>query len=159
MAQRSGVYGDAQVIANLRTLADVQNGTLTSSGRAALKPMQAAAKDGAKQFRNYVGKWPDWPQPTSGLQHLDQGIVIRVAKNNTKGFAQIFLGAARRAARIWHLLEFGTAPHWQPNRQRMHPGARAHPTLRPAFEAHKDSAVRIFGETIFAKLIAKIGRR
>jgi HK97 gp10 family phage protein len=37
-----------------------------------------------------------------------------------------------------HFVEFGTAPHWQPNRFGgiMHPGARPKPFLRPAFEEH-----------------------
>lgn len=161
MAQTSGVYGDAEVIANLRALANVPNGTLSAAGRAALQPMARDTRAAVKQNRNYIGKWPGWPQPeaTPAGGHADQGIVIRVGKNRTKGIVQVFMGARRRAVRILHLLEFGTAPHWQPRRGIMHPGARAFPAMRPAFEAHKNEAVRIFGETIFAKIIAKLKQR
>lgn len=52
------------------------------------------------------------------------------------------------AYREAHLVEFGTAPHFQPELNRMHPGAAAKPFMRPAFEETKDEVVKIFGETI-----------
>lgn len=50
--------------------------------------------------------------------------------------------------RVAHLVELGTAPHFQPELNKMHPGAAAKPFLRPAFEEKKDEAIKMFGETI-----------
>lgn len=54
-----------------------------------------------------------------------------------------------------HLVEFGTAPHWQPNRGggQMHPGAKASPWLRPAYEATKDEIVRQTGEAVLNSVL------
>lgn len=45
-----------------------------------------------------------------------------------------------------HLVEFGTAPHWQPNRFGgiMHPGARPKPWLRPAYEQNVTLAANAY---------------
>jgi HK97 gp10 family phage protein len=67
-----------------------------------------------------------------------------------------------------HFVEFGTAPHWQPNRFGgiMHPGARPKPFLRPAFEAHiTDAAQAYFNqmkleiEQAVARIAARTPRR
>ena len=55
----------------------------------------------------------------------------------------------RVSSRYQHLVEFGTAPHYQPNRFGgfMHPGARPYPHMRPAFEQHKAGIAKAyFGE-------------
>jgi HK97 gp10 family phage protein len=51
-----------------------------------------------------------------------------------------------RPASYAHFVEFGTAPHWQPNRFGgiMHPGARPKPFLRPAFEQHVTDAAQAY---------------
>jgi HK97 gp10 family phage protein len=56
----------------------------------------------------------------------------------------------RRHASVGHLVEFGTAPHYQPNRNggTMHPGARPHPFMRPAFEMTKAQIVVRAGESL-----------
>jgi HK97 gp10 family phage protein len=53
-----------------------------------------------------------------------------------------------------HFPEFGTAPHWQPNRFGgiMHPGARPKPALRPAYEQYVERAARAY----FAVMMAEI---
>jgi hypothetical protein len=61
--------------------------------------------------------------------------------------------------RYQHLVEYGSAPHWQPNRFGgvQHPGARPFPHMRPAFEEHRDNMAKIyFGEIWTA--IAKASR-
>lgn len=39
--------------------------------------------------------------------------------------------------RYAHLVEFGTRPHFQPKRGRMHPGTKAQPFFYPAYRAHR----------------------
>lgn len=53
-------------------------------------------------------------------------------------------------ASVGHLVEFGTAPHWQPNRfgGTMHPGARAFPFMRPAYDMTKVQIVMRTGESL-----------
>jgi len=62
--------------------------------------------------------------------------------------------AVRRA----HLVEFGTAPHFQPELNRLHPGAAAHPFLTPAYEAEKETVVKRFGQR-FGQAVDKRAKR
>lgn len=69
----------------------------------------------------------------------------------------------RRPVKYAHLLEFGTAPHYQPGRGVMHPGTRPRPFLGPAYYQTRDEVVRRFGAKIgpemekrAAKLRAKV---
>lgn len=56
----------------------------------------------------------------------------------------------KRHSTVGHLVEFGTAPHYQPNRNggTMHPGAKAAPFMRPAYEMTKAQIVVRAGETL-----------
>lgn len=56
----------------------------------------------------------------------------------------------KQHASVGHLVEFGTAPHWQPNRfgGTMHPGARAFPFMRPAYDMTKSQIVVRAGESL-----------
>lgn len=56
-------------------------------------------------------------------------------------------------ATLGHLLEFGTAPHWQPLRQRMHPGAQPFPHWRPAFETTKGQVVARLGRSLVSAIL------
>lgn len=66
----------------------------------------------------------------------------------------------KRHASVGHLVEFGTAPHWQPNRGggTMHPGARAEPFMRPAFDMTKAQIVVRAGETLLRSIFGGYGR-
>jgi HK97 gp10 family phage protein len=61
------------------------------------------------------------------------------------------LGVPRRYA---HLVEFGTKPHMVGGRagSALHPGARAQPFLRPAFETRKLDSLRTFTDELRANL-------
>lgn len=56
----------------------------------------------------------------------------------------------KKHASVGHLVEFGTAPHWQPNRfgGTMHPGARPKPFMRPAYDMSKAQIVLRAGESL-----------
>lgn len=54
----------------------------------------------------------------------------------------------RRPVKYAHLLEFGTAPHYQPKRGVVHPGASPMPFLTPAYFATRDEVVKRFGAKI-----------
>lgn len=61
---------------------------------------------------------------------------------------------------VAHLVEFGTAAHFQPKRFGgiMHPGARPKPFLRPAFEEHKEQIVRDLGDEVFQAIQVAFGK-
>lgn len=78
-------------------------------------------------------------------------------RRNKKKPAPKRTAIVRFAARTAHLLEYGTAAHSYRNRRRKamqtgmsqyarsvdHPGARAKPFLRPAYDTKKDDALRV----------------
>lgn len=134
MAKRSTVRGDRELIANLRTLRrDMGGDVLDRASIDALQPLEEQTRVNTRAHRR--------PGRTPRGGHLDQGVVTR--RRQIKGrFVRIYWVAfTRRARRLAHLVEFGTAPHWQPKRNRMHPGARAFRPMTRAFEAQKARVV------------------
>jgi len=63
----------------------------------------------------------------------------------------------RMPARYAHLVEFGTAPHFQPNRFGgiMHPGARPKPFMRPAFEENRAEIPKAYFQEIWTAIATK----
>lgn len=53
------------------------------------------------------------------------------------------------------LLEFGTAPHFQPKRGVMHPGAAAFPHMRPAFDQTKGLVVATLGRALIGSIVGR----
>lgn len=124
------VRGDREIIQNMRRAYNSVGGrTLDGIMSESLEPLETATEQNARRLRQ-IGY-----NPPGG--HLDQGVVI--AKREAKGalFRVYWVSFRKRARRIAHLVEFGTAPHWQPLRRIMHPGARPKPFFRPAFESTK----------------------
>ncbi|RWN33433.1 HK97-gp10 family putative phage morphogenesis protein [Mesorhizobium sp.] len=54
----------------------------------------------------------------------------------------------RKPVKYAHLVEFGTAPHYQPGRGVVHPGTAPRPFLTPAFHSTKEEVVKRFGKKI-----------
>ncbi|MGE6740249.1 HK97-gp10 family putative phage morphogenesis protein [Allorhizobium pseudoryzae] len=75
---------------------------------------------------------------------------LMTVKRDPKNKAAHHVGPANTdpAYREAHLVEFGAAPHYQPELNRMHPGAAAKPFLQPAFEETADEVLDIFGKEI-----------
>ncbi len=161
--KRSGVSGHQELIANLRELAKgPTEAEIDQAAQKSLRPMLMKTKDRLKTARNFAGKHPGFPQPRSPRSggHVDEGIVVRKMKVGGKGKRSYRLGATKRSRYLLHLVEFGTAPHFQPNFRGgwMHPGARAHPALLPSFDEESGKVPQVFGQEIWAKMSAKIGR-
>lgn len=156
----SFIKGDRLTASNLRMLG-TQGLPLTlvdQAGRVALAPMLKDAKARARQHRNYIGKYSRFPQPKKGRVHLDQALVVGKQGKQSKWRRKILLGARRRARKIAHLLEFGTAPHFQPNFRGgfFHPGAKAKPFMTPAFEAHKRQVSTEMGKQLWRVIMARV---
>lgn len=161
--RKSGVTGDKELVANLRELAKGPSAAEVDSAAAqSLQPMLLKTKERLKQARNYSGKYPGFPQPRSPRAggHADEGIVVRKGKATSKKKRSYRLGATRRSRYLLHLIEFGTAPHFQPNFRGgwQHPGARAHPSLLPSFDEESGKVPGTFGRLIWQTMSSKIGR-
>jgi HK97 gp10 family phage protein len=126
----SKVTGHRQTAAAIRKLARLPQGVVGKASRKAMAPILRAAKANLRKNKSYK----------RGV--LSRSLVIRKLRGTTS-LSQWVIAASGRGIGISALVEFGTAPHWQPKRGRMHPGARAKPFLTPAFEAHDDQAVKI----------------
>lgn len=139
MVKRERVIGDRELIAALKRLPQSTTQTLDRDIRESLEPMRETTSRNARKLRQPF-------TPRGG--HLDEGVVVRKVNGRGPFYRVFWVSFARRARKIAHLVEFGTAPHWQPRRFGgwMHPGARAKPFFRPAFESTKTVVVTEFGK-------------
>lgn len=145
---KATVTGDKQIIANMRRAYNSVGGaTLDKNLKESLEPMRAQTQTNARARRQ--------PHSPPG-GHLDEGVVI--AKRETRGslYRVYWISFAKRARYIAHLVEYGTAPHVQPNRGIHHPGARPYPFFRPAFEERKQEVVDTVGRNAWAKIKGSI---
>lgn len=80
-------------------------------------------------------------------------------------YANVKKGKPKGARYYAHLVEFGTAPHDQPNRKRgprHHPGSKAQPFMRPAFDETKERVVKAVQESLVKAVddaVAKLRKR
>lgn len=135
----SGLTGDKEVNAALRRMASEMAGSgLDAAMISSLEPMKDATVANATRLRV--------PGPTPRGGHLDQGVAV-VPKMRSRAKRIYWLTFTKRARKIAHLVEFGTAPHWQPHYRGgwMHPGARPTPFARLAFEQNKEEVLARFG--------------
>lgn len=115
---RSEVRGVAGSAAALRALADGLKPADMDEVRAmALEPMQRSARD----FFTMNGSYKTGVIPS-------EFVIVKSGRNETT------LGCTGMAAKLMHIIEFGSAPHEQPRRGTWHPGAEPKPAFRPAYE-------------------------
>lgn len=152
MAAKATVRGDREIIANMRRArAAVGGRNLDRNMRSALEPMKDRTVENAKQRRQPR-------QPKGG--HLDQGVVVVQHKSMSPLHKEYWISFRKRARKIAHLVEYGTAPHAQPRRGIMHPGARPYPFFRPAFETTKHQVVKELSQEVWRRINqALIGAR
>jgi hypothetical protein len=142
---RSIVRGDKEIIANIRRAKNAVGGAAQDKIlRDGLEPMKEETIAGALERRQHGYN------PPGG--HLDQGVVVARRKARGRNFKEYWLTFRKRARKIAHLVEYGTAPHWQPRRGIMHPGARPYPFARPAFETTKDIVLQRIGHAIWRRI-------
>lgn len=161
--KRSGVTGDKELVANLRELAKgFTPAEVDKAATQSLQPMLKKTRDRLKVARNFVGKYPGFPQPKTPRSggHVDQGVVVRKNKASSKAKRSYRLGATRRSRYLLHLVEFGTSAHMQPNFRGgfFHPGARAHPSLIPSFDEESGKVPKAFGSLLWSNMARKISR-
>lgn len=153
---KATVTGDKELLNNLNAMARAFSPSVMDAVcKQSLAPLEAETKARARALRQ------PGPAPRGG--HLDQGVAT--AKQPSAGKRRVFwVGFRGRARKIAHLVEFGTAPHWQPkwNGGWMHPGARPKPVLRPAYEARKREVLDVFARLcgqVINRSFKPVGRR
>lgn len=143
------VTGDKEILQNMRRISKaIGGGQMDKIIRDSLEPMRDRTEQNARKLRQ------EGYNPPGG--HLDQGVVV--AKRDQRGslYRVYWVSFKNRAKKLAHLVEFGTAPHWQPRRMIMHPGARAKPFFRPAFEATKEEVVDDVGKAVWQRILASM---
>lgn len=148
------VRGNRDAARALRELARYVSTPLNAASRFALQPALKAAK--AK-----VGSIP-FDDSTGALQ---ASLTIKKKARSSKlnpvhqvGPDSAFRKGGRRPVSYAHLVEFGTAPHYQPKRGVMHPGAKPTPFLTPAFHETKTEVVKRFGQKIGPEMEKRAAR-
>lgn len=143
------VRGDREIIANLRRAQNSIGGAfLDRTLREALEPMRERTADNARKLRQ-VGY-----NPPGG--HLDEGVVIVKRGGFGRFQREHWISFRKRARKIAHLVEYGTAPHYQPRRGVMHPGARPKPFMRPAFEAMKNQVAQDVARAVWLRISSSL---
>jgi HK97 gp10 family phage protein len=133
------LIGDQAVIATMmelgRTLGNQAMNASMNKGATVLKK-------GAKDEYKRSGAWgvaDSWGPATDTGMHLGENIKVEKVKGRPQGNIKLKIGpSGKRATAIAHLVEYGTATHWQPKRKWQHPGAKANPVLRKNFEGKKE---------------------
>lgn len=143
------IRGQAQLNRTLSTLARAPAKSLDSACVESLTPMRDETKANALRLRQHG-------TPKGG--HLDQGVVIAKRQSSGSFYRVFWLSFKARARKIAHLVELGTAPHWQPRWRGgwMHPGARPKPFMRPAYDAHRNTVPEIFGRKVWESIVGSI---
>lgn len=159
------VRGDKETARALRALSQQVAVPLGATSRFALQPTLKAARSNVKALPL---------KESTGT--LAASLVIRQKPRTSKlnptfqvgpdsGFQRATQFGSRRPVKYAHLVEFGTAPHYQPGRGVTHPGSAPHPFMTPAYFATREEVVRRFGKKIgpemekrAAKLAAKAAK-
>lgn len=159
---RATVRGDKDIIANIRRAQRSVGGAfLTGAMRDSLQPMKQETEQNAVKLRNYVGKYSSFfPQPKGKRKggHLDEGVAVAMRENKGMFRKEMWLAFKKRARKLAHLVEYGTAPHNQPNFKGGfdHPGSEPHPFFRPAFESKKNDVVNALSRHVWQKISGSI---
>ena len=95
---------------------------------------------------------------TPPQRRLISNLFTEKAKGRKRSNPKFYLGGRNRGKKIAHLVEFGTAPHFQPKRNRMHPGARARPFMRPAFDSNGDQVLDFIMKDLRGQVIKQAAR-
>lgn len=152
MATRYGVRGSLQLS---RAFRDIANSPTAAARRKARAAALAPIRDAAKQ--NLIAN--------GSVETGALAASLSIAHDGAKG-RRTLMGPrtgtvkGRVPSAYSHLVEYGTAPHWQPNRFGgiMHPGARPKPWLRPALDSSTEAAAKAYFTLIAAEIEAAARR-
>lgn len=152
MATRYGVRGGTQLAAAFRELSRAPTAAARRRARAeALEPIrQDYIENLNTNDSNQTGALVASIAVAQDPQRRDRSLV-GAREGKFKGYTP---------AAYSHFPEYGTAPHFQPNRFGgiWHPGARPKPALRPALEANVSRAAMTYFQAIASEVEAAARR-
>lgn len=138
------VVGEKQLLRALRSFGPAaQRRIARPAVRAASTPVLKAARQNAPkkkdprtgQLRRSLGR--------RIVTYRRTGNVVAIIGPRTKMVTVDGHGRKVNPTKYAHLLEFGTAPHSYKTRAGLHPGAKARPFMRPAWQANRAAAMGI----------------
>lgn len=147
---RSGgfVTGDKELAAALRVLSKGPGAReIDGMANRTLSPVRDDVKSRLRAIRNFPSKYSSFFPKQRGkfANHLDKFVVVRKDGKQSVGRRSYRIASTGRGKSLLHLVEYGTAPHAQPNLRFMHPGATPRPVMTPAYEAGHAGVIREFG--------------
>lgn len=151
---KSAVKGHRGVAKALRSMSRMQR-PVGAASRYALRPVLTDARANLAQPK------PGRPDGNIITGELMASMKIVQAKR-TRAETQTLVTATDKGIKKAHLVEFGTDPHWQPNRGVMHPGARPFPFLTPAFYKNEDEVLHRMNDRFIDELrkhVARVARK
>jgi len=157
MQFRIDFSGEANLIRHLDSLKTKTRSRIIGQAlRAAWRPMLFAAKANARRIKDtgLLAKSIGVTPKTYRVSGVFVGII-----GPRKGFKQLIGENKRpRDPRLYaHLVEFGTKPHMIKNTR--HPGAKAKPFMRPAFDKHSRGALRLFRRKAWEQIAKQVRRK
>lgn len=152
------IRGDRETARALRELAKVVSVPLNATSRFALRPTLSAAKRNvaALNLKDSTGALRESLTIKRVPRSSKVNPTFRVGPNS--GYQK----GDRRPVKYAHLIEFGTAPHYQPERGVTHPGSQPKPFMMPAYLSTREQVVKRFGDKIgpeMEKRAAKLNAR
>jgi hypothetical protein len=131
---KAGVRGGRQLAAKLRSIGHAP--TVAERRRARQAALQPILEDAALNLA---------ANGSVESGQLLRGLAIKGKNRNEDRFGQ-----RGKHSPVAHLVEYGTAPHWQPRLGIMHPGARPKPFVQPAYQINKLEAIAIYAAMMWA---------
>lgn len=156
------VRGARQTAGNLREMARFVATPLNAASRFALQPTLSAAKVNAKSIPTEEKTGTLAASLTIKRDPKSPKLNPKHQVGPSSDYERQTQYGKRRPVKYAHLLEFGTAPHYQPGRGVTHPGSKPTPFLTPAYNSTKETVVKRFGQRIgpeLEKRAAKLGAK
>lgn len=152
MMARYGVAGADELIQTFRELGKTPTAAQRRKARfAALEPIKAEAAANLDRNRSVVTGALKAALTITDSDEKPNRSVLGIKKGIING---------QSPSSTAHLVEFGTRPHFQPNRFGgiMHPGARPKPFMRPAAETAMGKAKDAYAESLIEQVVEAAAR-
>jgi hypothetical protein len=151
------VIGARESARALRELSKYVSTPLNATSRFALQPTLTAARRNVRKL-----DLKDTTDTLAASLTIKRKDSPKYGPVHQVGPATLAMRDGRRPVRYAHLIEFGTAPHFQPGRGVTHPGSAPKPFLTPAYYQTRDEVVKRFGVRIgpeMEKRAAKLNKK
>lgn len=146
------VVGARQTEMNLLQLSRGAAGqAVTASMTKGVRALEKAASNRYQLLRD--------PKTANG-KHVDQNLAVEKTKGRSRLDPSFKMGGkvGTRAVSVLHLIENGTAPHYQPKLGITHPGARANPIMEQTFRTDGPRVIELVATDLEAQFRRQVAR-